>query len=74
MATQMYKKGREYNPRTTTQLNNARSWGVVQELLRSKRGRVSLEQLEEHLRTKCNHAQFARYLVRRGHLAPIQKH
>ena len=66
--TEYYKKGREYNPRTTTLQGNSRSWGVVQELLRSKRGRVTLEQLEDELQKKCNHANFAKYLVRRGHL------
>lgn len=70
-ATQYYSvsaAGAKYSPRSTTLQGNAASWQVAQAYLQANGGRATLQALQAHLAQQRNHANFAKYAIRRGWL------
>lgn len=60
--------GAKYSPRTTTLQGNAASWATVTAFLQANGGKVTLAALQAHLAQAHNHANFAKYTIRRGWL------
>lgn len=62
------KMGKPYTPRSGTLQDNQQSWDSIQAYLKRRKGRCTLPELQEHLKTERNHANFVRYCVRKGWL------
>lgn len=69
-STQLYKvaPGKQYSPRATTLQGNAASWQAVTQYLQANKGTATLQALQAHLAQARNHANFAKYAIRRGWL------